>query len=224
MPSDHARPVALTAVVFDIDGTLLDSAAGIVAGFRHALRSVGFTPPTDAVLRSDLGPPVGPYFTSLGLDDALLERAVAAYRSYYRAEGMHEAAAYPGIVDLLDTLRGTVLLGTATAKRTDTAEDILRAARPGRLLRGRQRHRRSANDQGRDDRPHPRTARPSRPVDGADGRRPAFRHRRRSGLRAVLGRRHLGLRHRAPNWSTAGADTLVDRPGALLDLVGRLSG
>ena len=40
-------PVRLTAVIFDIDGTLLDSAAGIVAGFRHALRSVGFPPPSD---------------------------------------------------------------------------------------------------------------------------------------------------------------------------------
>ena len=31
-------PDRLTAVIFDIDGTLLDSAAGIVAGFRHALQ------------------------------------------------------------------------------------------------------------------------------------------------------------------------------------------
>ena len=37
----------LQAVVLDIDGTLLDSADGIVAGFRHALESVGVTPPDD---------------------------------------------------------------------------------------------------------------------------------------------------------------------------------
>lgn len=122
-----ARPERLAAVIFDIDGTLLDSAAGIVAGFRHALRSVGFAPPSDEVLRSDLGPPVGPYFTSLGLGEDLLEHSVAAYRTYYRAEGMYQAAAYAGIVDLLDALPANLVLGTATAKRTETAEEILDA-------------------------------------------------------------------------------------------------
>lgn len=53
-------------VVFDIDGTLLDSATGIVAGFRHALRTVGFEPPDERALRSDLGPPVGEIFHPAG--------------------------------------------------------------------------------------------------------------------------------------------------------------
>lgn len=116
---------SVQAVVFDIDGTVLDSATGIVAGFQHALRSVGFEPPDEQTLRSDLGPPVDLLFTALGLHPDLLVRAVSAYRSYYCEHGMHQAAAYPGIRDLLDALRGRVALGTATAKRTDLAEAIL---------------------------------------------------------------------------------------------------
>lgn len=114
------------AVVFDIDGTLLDSAPGIVAGFQHALRSVGFEPPDEATLRSDLGPPIGVLLTSLGLPADRLEDAIDDYRTFYAAHGQHQAGVYPGIVDLLTALDGRVRLGTATAKRTDIAESILR--------------------------------------------------------------------------------------------------
>ena len=121
-------PTDLAAVIFDIDGTLLDSADGIVAGFRHALTSVGIAAPDDAALRSDLGPPIDDYFTSLGLADDQLAQAVLAYRTYYWAEGLHQAAAYAGVQELLDALSTRqVPLGTATAKRTDTAEAILAA-------------------------------------------------------------------------------------------------
>lgn len=119
------RPrINAAAVVFDIDGTLLDSATGIVAGFRSALLSVGVEPPDEASLRAALGPPIGDYFTSLGLDGDRLRTGVEAYRRYYWAEGMYASAPYPGITALLDGLSGTPL-ATATAKRTDTAERIL---------------------------------------------------------------------------------------------------
>ncbi len=119
-----ARPGDPAAVVFDIDGTLLDSATGIVAGFRAALLSVGVEPPDEASLYAALGPPIGTYFASLGLDGDRLVSGVEAYRRYYWAEGMYASAPYPGIADLLDGLAG-VPLATATAKRTDTAERIL---------------------------------------------------------------------------------------------------
>ena len=216
-------PDRLTAVIFDIDGTLLDSAAGIVAGFRHALRSVGFAPPTDSVLRSDLGPPVGPYFTSIGLDESLLERAVAAYRSYYRAEGMYKAAAYPGIVDLLNTLRGTVRLGTATAKRTDTAEDILRIHDLADYF---------AAINGTDDRRTTKTETIAHTLELLGDPDPSTVLMVGDRHSDIAGGQACGLFSVGVTWGygsrtelvTAGADTLVDRPGALLDLVRQLSG
>jgi phosphoglycolate phosphatase len=113
-------------VVFDIDGTLLDSATGIVAGFQHALRSVGFQPPSAAALRVDLGPPVGEIFTALGLPAVDLRAAVLAYRTYYLAHGMQQSTPYPGVLELLEALRAAgVVLATATAKRTDVARAIV---------------------------------------------------------------------------------------------------
>ena len=117
---------AVPVVVFDIDGTLLDSAAGIIAGFQHALRSVGFEPPSQAALRADLGPPVESIFTALGLPASRLVAAVEAYRAFYLGSGLQQSAPYPGVVELLHTLaRAGVPMGVATAKRTNLARAIL---------------------------------------------------------------------------------------------------
>ena len=121
MPTTRA-PV----VVFDIDGTLLDSATGIVAGFQHALRSVGFAPPSEAALRADLGPPVDSIFTALGLPANRLVAAVQAYRAFYLRSGLQQSTPYPGVIELLQTLAGVrVPMGVATAKRTTLARAIL---------------------------------------------------------------------------------------------------
>jgi phosphoglycolate phosphatase len=125
-PSVGVAGEAQPTVVFDIDGTLLDSAAGIVAGFQHALRSVGFEPPDAARLRSDLGPPVELIFSGLGLPQADVEPAVQAYRQFYLAQGIEQSSPYDGVVALLEQLRAAgVRLGTATAKRTPIARAII---------------------------------------------------------------------------------------------------
>ncbi len=82
--------------------------------------------PEEEVLRSDLGPPVAALFTRLGLHGSLMEEAVAAYRRFYDATGLHQASVYPGIPELLTGLRERgVTLATATMKLTPVAEAIL---------------------------------------------------------------------------------------------------
>ncbi len=115
------------AVVLDVDGTLIDSADGIVAGFRHALESVGVASPGDAALRADLGPPLVSLLPALGVPAERLPDALDAYRTFYLADGLRQATPYEGIVDVLGTLAGRFALGTATAKRTDVALAILEA-------------------------------------------------------------------------------------------------
>lgn len=97
-----------------------------MAGYQHALESVGAAVPAEHVLRSDLGPPVGQILGRLGLDEETTEAAVAAYRRFYAATGMDRARVYPGVTELLDGLRERgVALATATMKLTPTAQAIL---------------------------------------------------------------------------------------------------
>ena len=60
-------PADVRTVVFDIDGTLLDSAAGILAGFRRALRAGGVVAPEESELRVHLGPPLRDFLTLAGV-------------------------------------------------------------------------------------------------------------------------------------------------------------
>jgi phosphoglycolate phosphatase len=117
----------LRAVVLDIDGTLIDSADGIVAGFRHSLESVGVLPPDDATLRSDLGPPLAQLLPTFGVPADRVDEALGAYRTFYLREGLQQATVYDGVLAVLDGLTGRRPLGTATAKRTDVGRAILEA-------------------------------------------------------------------------------------------------
>ncbi|WP_168207487.1 HAD family hydrolase [Microlunatus elymi] len=122
-PADVAddRPV----ILFDLDGTVLDSAPGIVAAQQQALRDVGFEPPDEAELLSDLGPPPAVIFARIGLPEELITPAVEAYRRHYLGRGIRNAALFPGVAELLDLLRPHYRLATATMKLITTAIPFL---------------------------------------------------------------------------------------------------
>jgi phosphoglycolate phosphatase len=115
------------AVVLDIDGTVMDSADGIVAAYGHALEAVGIASPGEATLRSDLGPPMVTLLPALGVPPERLDEAQAAYRTFYLREGLQQGGPYDGVPAVLTALGARFPLGTATAKRTDVAQAILQA-------------------------------------------------------------------------------------------------
>jgi len=123
-----SAPAGIRTVVFDIDGTLLDSATGILAGFQHALRAGGVAVPAESELRVHLGPPLRDFLALAGVTPERLDGAAQAYHEFYLAEGLRQAAPYAGIELLLSRLtEGGVTLATASAKRTTTAQAILAA-------------------------------------------------------------------------------------------------
>lgn len=113
-------------VLFDLDGTLTDSAEGVVDGFRHACHTVGVTPPDGDLTRLLVGPPMVDSFAALGMDEATTERALAAYTEYYDRTGWAQNAVFDGIAELLDELRARGLrLAVATSKSEIRAVRIL---------------------------------------------------------------------------------------------------
>jgi len=117
------------AVVFDLDGTLTDSAPGILAGARFALETMGRPVPEEAVLRRFLGPPLMDSFTRLcGMSHEDAARAQDIYREYYNHTGALQNAVYPGVRALLAGLRQAgVHLGVATHKPLAPTMKILKA-------------------------------------------------------------------------------------------------
>lgn len=106
-----------STILFDLDGTLTDSAPGILNSVRHACRKLGLPLPGEDVLRRFLGPPLPDSFRDyLHLDEADVARAVAAFREYYPDKGIFENDVYPGVPALLADLKAagkTVVMATS---------------------------------------------------------------------------------------------------------------
>jgi phosphoglycolate phosphatase len=117
-----ARP---QLVIFDLDGTLTDSAQGIVSSFRHALGAIGAVVPGGDLASRVVGPPMHHTLCQMGLgDDA--DAAIAAYRADYSARGWAMNSLFAGIEPLLADLRAAgVRLAVATSKAEPTARRIL---------------------------------------------------------------------------------------------------
>jgi phosphoglycolate phosphatase len=109
-------PERLRVVLFDLDGTLSDSAAGILASLRFAFTANGLPPLAPEIERAILGPP---FYESLPplIGDASLDDVIAAYRQHYGASGMFDTHAYPGVPELLAGLAAAgVTVAVATSK------------------------------------------------------------------------------------------------------------
>jgi phosphoglycolate phosphatase len=112
-------------VIFDLDGTLTDSADGIVASFLHALSHVGAPVPEGDLVAQIVGPPMDHTFQAMGLGENTTA-AIAAFRAEYAARGWAINTLFDGIVPLLSDLRAAgVRLAVATSKLEPTAQRIL---------------------------------------------------------------------------------------------------
>ena len=104
-------------IFFDFDGTLSDSAPGIVNSVVCALERMG-TPVGDrAALKKYVGPPLFDSFRDFaGYSQTETERAVKYFREYYGEHGINENEMYPGIDTLFAHICGSTMDETRTRK------------------------------------------------------------------------------------------------------------
>lgn len=128
MPTPSHTPTAPPdAVLFDLDGTLTDSAPGLLGCIRYALDQLDIEHPDDETMRSFLGPPLWVIFRDhFGLDDDQVKRAIELYRERYHDTGMFENMVYDGIPETLEALRHeNIRMAIATSKPEYSATRIL---------------------------------------------------------------------------------------------------
>jgi pyrophosphatase PpaX len=108
-------------VLFDLDGTLIDSGPIILASMRHASVTVLGREPDEELVRAAIGGP-GLVAQMRDLDPDRVDELVDAYRAHN--EPLHAGLeAFPGVLELLPVLRGEGrTLGIVTAKRLRTVD------------------------------------------------------------------------------------------------------
>lgn len=112
-------------LIFDLDGTLVDTRPGVLACFKYTLNKLGLPPYHDPY--KFLGPPLQYSFSTLcGLDEKATEEAVHIYRQKYRTESIFNAELFNGIEDMLRTLKENgYTLAVATCKMEKFAKIVL---------------------------------------------------------------------------------------------------
>ena len=111
-----------TTVLFDLDGTLIDSIRLILDSYHHTLHAHGFPARTDEHWLAGVGTPLRAQFAEWSHDADLLEAMVATYREFNLANHDRMVTAYAGVGDMLHRLHDAGLkMGLVTSKNRQGA-------------------------------------------------------------------------------------------------------
>lgn len=105
----------IKAVIFDLDGTLLNTLGDLTAAVNHGLAACGLPPRTEAQVRTYVGDGVKELIARAcpaDADEATKAAVLAEYLPYYAAHNRDFTAPYAGVLALLTHLRG---VGVKTA-------------------------------------------------------------------------------------------------------------
>ncbi|MEO7349957.1 MAG: HAD hydrolase-like protein [Terrimesophilobacter sp.] len=116
-----------SCILFDLDGTIADSAPGITASLGYMFEKLGLPVPSQEELRAWVGPPILDSFRDLaGMDQVESAQALAIYRQHYLANSAGLASIYPGIAGILRGIHTAgIPLALATSKPEFAASLIL---------------------------------------------------------------------------------------------------
>jgi phosphoglycolate phosphatase len=116
-----------TCVLFDLDGTLTDSAPGITGALVRMFETIGRPVPTPVELVEYVGPPLLESLQEIGgMSEPEAREALGVYRKFYAEHGAFDSAVFPGIRGLLERLSAAgIPLAVATSKPELQATRIL---------------------------------------------------------------------------------------------------
>lgn len=211
---------AIHTVLFDLDGTLIDSVRLILDSYHHTLAAHNLPPRTDEEWLAGVGTPLSAQFAAWQDDRAMLEALIATYREYNLKHHDRMVTVYPGVVAVVQALKEEgIATGLVTSKNRSGALRGLTLARLEALMDVL-----VCADEVVNPKPHPEPVEKAVRLLGADPRTTVYvgdsihdmRSGRAAGVRTVavlwgpFGRSHL---------EGAQPDYWVERPEELLALV-----
>jgi len=114
------------AVLFDLDGTLVDTIPFILAAVRHAFAGYGRCP-SDAEWIAGIGTPLREQLASFARSPGDVEGLFDRYRTYWLAEHDRRTRPFPGAVEVVERLAASGHpIGVVTAKLSQGAHRTLR--------------------------------------------------------------------------------------------------
>lgn len=116
-------------LIFDLDGTLLDTSIGIKEAVRFTIKTLGYRELEDKEIASFIGPPIqDSLIKHFGCSKDGAQKGANVFRDYYKDVSLLKAVPYDGIYDLMEYLiKQDIKVSVATYKREDYAIQLLKA-------------------------------------------------------------------------------------------------
>ncbi|HWB40775.1 MAG TPA: HAD-IA family hydrolase [Gemmatimonadales bacterium] len=216
---------SLRTVLFDLDGTLIDSVQLILDSYHHTLAAHGLPPRTDADWLAGIGTPLTAQFSAWQDTAGLLDALIATYREYNLKHHDRMVTVYPGVLEVVQVLKEDgIATGLVTSKnrvgalrgltlaRLETLMDVLVCA-----------------DEVENPKPHPEPVEKAVRLLGAD---PATTVYVGDSIHDMRSGRAAGVRTAAVLWGPFGRSHLegarpdywLEQPGDLLSLMKSVNG
>jgi len=113
------------AILFDLDGTLIDSTEAILDSFSFAYGFMGEPVPEPSHIVPMIGIPLREMFLRLGAEERKADRFVDAYRRRYRAVSREKTVLLPGAFEAVKLASGFATLGVVTSKTGLYSKELL---------------------------------------------------------------------------------------------------
>ncbi len=91
-------------LIFDLDGTLVDSSPDIIASFQETLKAQGHSEPPYAEVKRLIGRPLREMYACYA-EEEQLDSLIAAYREHYPKHFVDNSSLYPNVLELLEALK-----------------------------------------------------------------------------------------------------------------------
>ncbi|MDF1877500.1 HAD family hydrolase [Sulfurimonas sp. SAG-AH-194-L11] len=112
-------------ILFDLDGTLIDSTEAILEGFHHSFDVYKLKHPSDEEIKALIGYPLEVMYTELGVKEELIEKIVLTYKEYYRVISCEKTELLQNAKEAVILAREIAELGIVTTKTGKYSQVIM---------------------------------------------------------------------------------------------------
>lgn len=112
-------------ILFDLDGTLIDSTEAILESFKVAFQSFGDGVPSDEMIKNEIGHTLENMFLTLGVEDTKVDEYVYAYKMHYRTIHCLKTTLIVGAREAVEEASKFATLGVVTTKTGQYSRELL---------------------------------------------------------------------------------------------------